>query len=73
MKTSTRSELFDLSIAERLQLVEDLWDSIATNSAGIPLTEEQRQELDERLTRLKRDPRLGDSWNKVKSRISRPK
>ena len=38
-----------LPIVEKIQLVEDLWDSIAADQASLPLTAEQREELDKRL------------------------
>ena len=37
-----------LSIDERMQLVEDIWDSIAADQAALTLTDEQRVELDRR-------------------------
>ena len=67
MKASARHELFELPLSERLQLVQDLWDSIA--SADVPITPDQREELDRRLAGHDRDPRAGDSWDAVKSRI----
>ena len=42
-------DLRTLSIDERMQLVEDIWDSIAVDQAALPLTDEQRVELDRRL------------------------
>ncbi len=39
----------ELSILERIKLVEDIWDSIAADQASLPLTEEQKAELDRRL------------------------
>lgn len=39
----------DLSLSERLKLVEDIWDSIADEQQLLPLTQEQRKELDERM------------------------
>ena len=33
----TSAEIFQLSVSERIQLVEDLWDSIAVDSASVPL------------------------------------
>ncbi len=42
-------DLRTLSIGERMQLVEDLWDSIAADQVALPLTDEQRVELDRRL------------------------
>ena len=71
MKTSVRREIFEMSPSERLQLVEELWDSIAAESAAVPVTPEQRQELDRRLTDFERNPDSGDTWDNVKSRIQR--
>jgi putative addiction module component (TIGR02574 family) len=49
METITVSELLHLSIAERIQLVEDLWDSVAAEAAAhphrLPVSEVQRREL----------------------------
>jgi len=38
-----------LSVDERIRLVEDLWDSIASDQASLPLTSDQTEELDKRL------------------------
>ena len=48
-------DLRTLSIDERMQLVEDIWDSIAADQAALPLTAEQRVELDRRLDAYERD------------------
>ncbi len=45
------SEIQKLSVAERIKLVEDLWDTIAIDTNKIPVTELQRKELDRRLER----------------------
>ena len=45
----TIDNLRTLSIVERIRLVEDLWDSIASDQAALSLTDEQRAELDRRL------------------------
>ncbi|MDA2920819.1 addiction module protein [Desulfobacterota bacterium AH_259_B03_O07] len=42
-------KIHDLSLSERLKLVEDIWDSIADEQEVLPLTPEQRKELDDRL------------------------
>ena len=39
------ADLFKLGRAERLQLVEDLWDSIATENAPMPVSDEKHAEL----------------------------
>lgn len=43
------AKLQDLPIDERIRLVEDLWDSIAAEQKALPLTPEQKAELDRRL------------------------
>jgi putative addiction module component (TIGR02574 family) len=42
------ANLRKLPVHERIRLVEDLWDSIAADQSTLPLTEEQRAELDRR-------------------------
>jgi putative addiction module component (TIGR02574 family) len=49
MSKITTTDLLELSVSERIQLVEDLWDSIVAVPESIQLTEAQRQELDRRL------------------------
>jgi putative addiction module component (TIGR02574 family) len=69
MKNSERHEIFGLPLQERLQLVEDLWDSIALETTDVPVTLEQRRELDFRLAALEDNPDSGDTWENVKSRL----
>ena len=58
-----------LSIAERIQLAEDLWDSIPAEGADIDLTEAQKAELDRRLEDLERNPDAGEPWEVVRARL----
>ena len=60
--------LLKLSRAERLQLVEDLWDSIAQEEKGSPVSEEKRDELRRRKERFLRHPASGRTWELVKER-----
>jgi putative addiction module component (TIGR02574 family) len=60
-------EIEQLSIDERLELVEALWDSIASTAA---LTEVQREELDRRLADHRQDPDDVVPWHDVKAAIS---
>jgi len=43
------SELRNLPIDQRIRLVQDLWDSISSDQNALPLTDEQKTELDRRL------------------------
>jgi putative addiction module component (TIGR02574 family) len=62
-----------LSIAERILLVEDIWDSISKNSESIPLTAAQRLELDRRIDDFERYPNDGRPWDTVKDDLKRHK
>lgn len=48
-----------LSPEERLQLIDEIWDSLSTDPASIPVTDAQREELDRRLDDLDRDGPAG--------------
>jgi putative addiction module component (TIGR02574 family) len=59
-----------LGIEERLALVEELWDSIAADSAAVPLTEAQRAELDRRLAEHEANPDDVVPWDEIKASIA---
>ncbi len=73
MTKALRKELFQLSAAERLELVEELWDSIADDDKALDLTPEQREDLDQRLVEADADPTGGSSWEEVRERIQHRK
>ena len=60
------SAVFQLSPAEKLQLVEDLWDDLAASPESIPLQPWQKEELDRRREKLENDPSSGVSWDDAK-------
>jgi len=57
-----------LSVAERLQLVDEIWDSIAPSLEQLPLTQAQRDELDRRVAALNANPTNVVSWEEVEAR-----
>jgi putative addiction module component (TIGR02574 family) len=61
--------VFDLSPAEKLQLVEDLWDDLAATPEAVPVHEWQKQELARRKENLTKNPASGLSWQEAKTRI----
>jgi putative addiction module component (TIGR02574 family) len=69
MNTDLLSDILKLSVAERIQLVEDVWDSIAAEPEELPLTEEERQEMDRRLADVDANPGVGKPWAEVKARL----
>ncbi len=63
------SEILQLSIAERIQLAEDIWDSVAAFPEAIPLSDAQKDELDRRLQAYAQNPNEGISWDELKDRL----
>ena len=64
-----RSDLSALTVDERLQLAEDLWESIRAESADVPLTPAQKAELDRRLDELEHDSDSREAWEDVRERL----
>jgi putative addiction module component (TIGR02574 family) len=62
-------EISQLSVSERIQLAEDLWDSIIDKQEDLPLDPVQQQELDRRLVQHRQDPNAGSTWKTVKQRL----
>jgi putative addiction module component (TIGR02574 family) len=69
MTNALREELFKLSAAERLELVEQLWDSLSDDDEALALTPEQREDLARRLAEADADPRGGSPAEEVFERI----
>jgi len=58
-------EISKLTPAERLQLVEELWESLCDTPEAVPLTEAQQAELDRRLDDLEHEGPTGVPWDEV--------
>ena len=70
MKNTVIAELLKLSPAERIQLAEDLWDSVAARPELLPaLSDDQRQEIERRVAEHMRDPSSALSWEDVRTRL----
>ncbi len=63
----TATEIRKLSLAERIQLFEDVWDSIADEPDAWELTPELQAELDRRLDDLEANPSGNVTWDEVKA------
>ena len=66
--------LDDLSPEEQLNLLGELWDRLSLRPSNVPLTPEQRDELDRRLDDLEENIRAGRSlgrpWSEVREQLS---
>ncbi len=66
-------EIFELSVAKRIQLVEDIWDSISNAPEELPLSEAEKLELDKRLESYKQNKGEKISWETLKKNLSQSK
>lgn len=75
MSTVPLSDLLRLSLAERIQLVEDLWDSVAAEATAqpdrLPLSETQRQEVLRRSAAYRENPGAAAPLEEALERIAR--
>jgi putative addiction module component (TIGR02574 family) len=69
--TSKLADIERLSLAERIQLVQDIWDTIVAAPEQLPVTEAQCQELDRRLDAFRQNPQGGTSWEEIKAKVMR--
>ncbi|MGO8943057.1 MAG: addiction module protein [Syntrophobacteraceae bacterium] len=67
------SEIKKLSVAERILIVEEIWDSVAAEQESVKLTEAQKTELDRRITSCDSSPDEGRPWEDIKSRLKTSK
>ena len=66
-------EISKLSLDERIQLAQTIWEGVIADSAQIPLTDAQAEEIDRRLDDLDNNPQGGMSWEELKRRIQQHK
>lgn len=66
-------EIRSLSVADRLRLLEEIWDSLAATPERIPVTDAQRRELARRRREHARNPSAAKSWAQVRARLRRRK
>jgi len=69
MKHISASEIAEMPINERINLVEDIWDSIADLPETVKIPEWHKKELEKRLKAYHENPNEGSPWADVKERI----
>ncbi|WP_204102854.1 MULTISPECIES: addiction module protein [Spirulina sp. CCY15215] len=71
--TATLNEIASLSIEERIDLVQAIWDGIAAEQIYLDLTETQKQELDRRIEDSEANPENVMTWEEIKGYIKEQK
>ena len=57
----------NLSISDRIRLVEEIWDTIAEENEAFQLTDAQKHELERRLQSVRNNPGQGRTWDEIKA------
>jgi putative addiction module component (TIGR02574 family) len=65
------NDLLSLPLSERLELVQMLWDSIASEQVGPPLSDEDKALINQRLEALQKDRNPGDDAEAVLNDLER--
>jgi putative addiction module component (TIGR02574 family) len=60
-----------LEVAERIELVEAIWETLSADPQALPVPSAHRETLDRRLEDLDSNPDSGSSWDEVRARLDR--
>jgi putative addiction module component (TIGR02574 family) len=71
MSKSLLAQAAKLSVSERIELAEAIWDTVVEEPEALPLPDSHREELDRRLEDLERDPDAGSPWEEVRARLEK--
>ena len=63
---SSRIDLSALTVAERLSLIDDLWESLS-DDAALPMSPSLGRELDRRVEEAQQGPEEGRAWERIRS------
>jgi putative addiction module component (TIGR02574 family) len=69
MKPFPLTEILELPVAERIRLVEIIWESVAAVPEAVQISDELRAELDRQLAEFEANPEAGIPWEEVRERF----
>lgn len=61
-----------LTLNQKIEMTETLWDSIYQEAQQLPITDEQAHLLEQRLAAYGNNPHLGQSWDEMVASIKKP-
>ena len=69
MSSVNIQEILKLSVAERIEIVEAIWDIITASPESLPVTAAQKRELDRRLAEHRTNPEAGKTWEEIRDSL----
>ncbi len=69
MHRPSLEELRQMSVEDRLRLLEDVWTSLDEEHDRLPIPKWHEEELNRRLMAFEDNPEAGSPWPEVKKRL----
>ena len=66
------AQILELPAKERVELAQQIWESVVEHPETVPLTPAQREELERRWKAFELNPDEGEPWEDVKRSLARP-
>lgn len=66
MNDELRNQINKLNVSERILLVEEIWDSIASEEQSFDLTDSQKNIVSNRSDELRENPSIGRKWDVIR-------
>ena len=67
----SKADLTAMSVGERLQLLEDVWESLRADQAAVPVPTWHEELLDQRMAEARENPADVEPWEDVQKRLER--
>ena len=67
MTKELTEEIAQMSVEERIELIGSIWDTVVDSPEEIPMTPEEREELDRRIEEFEKSPKEGIRWQDLKA------
>ena len=65
------ADIIDLTVSERVKIVEEIWNSIVDNAEQLPISDRERIEIDKRLKKYEKAPNEGIEWKTLKTDLTK--
>lgn len=62
-------QILELPATDRVEIAQQIWESVVDHPEAIPLTQAQKDELDRRWRAFEQNPNEGESWDEVKQSL----
>lgn len=69
MTRAPLDQILDLPPDERVEIAQQIWESVFAHPEAVPLTQAQKNELDRRWNALQQSPDEGEPWEDVKKSL----